>query len=200
MKNQEEVNPEKSWKELIEQVGDNHAPLGPTLSNGFCRDSYKLMWYAGWFKFAAKMVGKGGKTLVYDPLEGLGGWIVAKEAGDVLAVLEDKDSIDSVRSAWPDEKITFLQGILNAGDNEFSGMVCFDIDSQMNKAGWNDFFKQAGRCVIEGGVVVAGGMSEGLGGLLKEEASRKFENIFVFGKGQPHPCISPADAVVIVAC
>ncbi len=70
----------------------------------------------------------------------------------------------------------------------------------MDKAGWNDFFKQAGRCVIEGGVVVAGGMSEGLGGLLKEEASRKFENIFVFGKGQPHPCISPADAVVIVAC
>ncbi|CCO23456.1 hypothetical protein [Maridesulfovibrio hydrothermalis] len=197
-----EKNPEESWADMIREFGDDHAPSGPKLSNYFAGDTYILMWHVSWFKFAGKMIGSKGRTLVFDPLEGLGGWTVACETGDVVAVLPVEDSYEQVRAAWTDEKIVFEKSnkFLTSTESGFGGLVSFDLCGQRSKAEWKLLFEQASRLLIDGGVLIAGGMPDVQGFFLKEAAALHFKHVFLFGKGQPHPCISPADAVIIMAC
>jgi len=202
MSGNKNINPEASWAEMIHEFGDAHGPLTPKLSNAFNENPYSLMWHVSWFKFAGKMIGCKDRTLVFDPLEGLGGWTVACETGKVVAVLPSGDSYEAVRSAWPDEKIIFEKNseILMSVENEFGGIVSFDIDSTRSKEDWNVFFAAAVSVLVAGGVVVAGGVGSHLSTALKETAAANFKHVFMFGNGQHHPCISPVDAVIVVAC
>ncbi|MBI9109611.1 hypothetical protein [Maridesulfovibrio ferrireducens] len=202
MTDQKTNNPEESWKEMIEEFGNDHSPLGPKLSKAFTEDSYSLMWHVSWFKFAGKMIGDKGKTLVFDPLEGLGAWTVACETKDVIAALPIIDSYEKIRAAWPAENILFEKNTerLLSADKLFAGVVCFDIGEHKSRTEWESFFKDGSRIVVDGGIVIAGGRGDELAQVLKKAASANFKHVFMFGQGQPHPCISPADAVIVLAC
>lgn len=202
MPDQNSINPEAIWAEMIHDFGDEHGPLTPKLAQGFSENPYSLMWHVSWFKFAGKMIGRKERTLVFDPLEGLGGWTVACETGDVVAIISSCDSYEAVRSAWPDDKIIFEKNseILMSAEKEFNGVVSFDIGSTRSRAGWDVFFADAASALVVGGVVVAGGVGSTLSTILRETAAVNFKHVFMFGSGQHHPCISPADAVIVVAC
>ncbi|OEU66061.1 MAG: hypothetical protein BA863_16360 [Desulfovibrio sp. S3730MH75] len=202
MTSNDTVNPEESWKEMIEEFGDSHGSLGPKLSEFFHSDSYNLMWYVSWFKFAGKMIGDKGKALVFDPLEGLGSWTVACETNDVVGVLAADDSYEEICKAWPCEKLIFKknEAVPNMGEHEFGGVVYYDVGHKKTTSEWNSFFEDASHMLKDGGVVIAGGRSEDLSLILKEAASGYFKTVFMFGQGQPHPCISPFNAVIVMAC
>lgn len=197
-----EINPEKSWNEMIIEFGDEHSPLTPKLAQAFATNPYGLMEQVSWFKFAGKMIGKKERVLVYDHLEGMGGWTVACETGHVIATLNPLDPLDDIRAAWPDDKIIFdkkAPGLLSAA-NKFDGLVRFDAQGEMSDSRWKAFFKDGAATLKEGGVLVAGSKDETELTFLKRTAKKYFNHVFSFGKGQPHPLITPADATIILAC
>lgn len=143
MADQRTREPETYWKELIDDFGDDHGPLTPGLSDAFSNDSYSLMWAVSWFKFAGKMIGNG-HSLVFDPLEGLGGWTVACETGSVVSVLKQSDLYHEVRASWPDKRIVFKKSedpFLNS-ESLFDGIVCFDLQNNKNPEEWAVFLKK----------------------------------------------------------
>ncbi|WP_320173214.1 hypothetical protein [Maridesulfovibrio sp.] len=187
---------------MIDEFGDDHGPLTPKLAQAFTHDPYGLMEQCSWFKFAGKMIGKKEKVLVYDHLEGLGGWTVACETGPVVAVIDSSDPLDEIRAAWPDEKIIFEKHdeILRSADDEFDVIVRFDANGEMSEMEWKTFVADSVKMLRNGGVLIAGDKSDQEFIFLKSVAEKHFNHVFTFGKGQQHPLISPANATIILAC
>ncbi len=142
---------------MINEFGDDHGPLTPKLAQAFTHDPYVLMEQCSWFKFAGKMIGKKERVLVYDHLEGLGGWTVACETGPVVAVLDSSDPLNEIRAAWPDEKIIFEKHdeILRSADDEFDGIVRFNAGGEMTETHWETFIADCANILRDGGVLVA---------------------------------------------
>ncbi|WP_245543778.1 hypothetical protein [Maridesulfovibrio salexigens] len=187
---------------MINEFGNDHGPLTPKLAQAFTHDPFGLMEQCSWFKFAGKMVGKKERVLVYDHLEGMGGWTVACETGPVVAVLDSSDPLDEIRAAWPDEKIIFEKHdeILRSAANEFEGLIRFDAGGEMTEAQWERFIADSANMLRDGGVLIAGGKSEKEFTFIKKVAGKYFNHVFTFGKGQQHPLITPANATIILAC
>ncbi|WP_432738085.1 hypothetical protein [Maridesulfovibrio sp. FT414] len=193
-------NPEESWAELVKEFGNDHKPLSPGLSDAFLSAPYSLMWQVSWYKFAGKMIGNRGTVLVYDHLEGLGGWTVACEVQGVHAVLKEGDNSEMIAANWDFEKIRFLGFDDAVSSEKYAGIVCFDPDARKDGAQWESFFRDSASLIHPDGVVVAGGSNAGLDNILKEAAKKSFKHVFMFGRGQIHPCVSPAEVVILLAC
>ncbi|WP_320172154.1 hypothetical protein [Maridesulfovibrio sp.] len=193
-------NPEESWAELVKEFGNDHPPLTPGLSKAFKYDPFSLMWHVSWFKFAGKMIGGRGHVLVYDHLEGLGGWTVACETQSVLTMLGKDDFLERISAGWNSEKIKFLKSEQDVPKGNYGGAIRFDPGDEENRVNWGDFFRSAADLLDSDGVVVAGGIRVGLEDVLKNTAGKNFRHVFMFGRGQVHPCVSPAEAVIVLAC
>ncbi|HAS88413.1 MAG TPA: hypothetical protein DCS48_03795 [Desulfovibrio sp.] len=196
------VNPEKCWAEMIDEFGDDHSPLTPKLAQAFAAAPYGLMEQVSWFKFAGKMIGRRDLVMVYDHLEGLGGWTVACETGPTVAILNQLDPLDEIRKAWPDEKILFENHdeILRSTRNEFDGIVRFGAADSIIEAEWEYFIADSAAMLKEGGSFVVGIKNELKFIFIKKIAKEHFNHVFEFGKGQPHPVLTPANINIILAC
>ena len=195
-------NPEKSWAKMIDEFGDDHGPLTPKLAHTFSNDPYGLMEQVSWFKFSGKMISKKERVLVYDHLEGLGGWTVACETGPVLTILDDLHLLGEIRAAWPDDKIIFEKHdeILRSTTNEFDGIIRFDASGTISGAEWKSLITDSAAMLREGGSLVIGTKNEKGFTFLKSTIKEQFNHVFEFGKGQRHPVLSPANINIILAC
>ena len=187
---------------MIHEFGDDHGPLTPKLAQAFATDPYGLMEQVAWFKFAGKMLGRKDRVMVYDHLEGLGGWTVACETGPAVTILDQLDPLAQIRKAWPDDKIMFEKNdeILRSAKNEFDGIVRFDAADSIIEAEWESFISNSAVMLREGGSFVAGTKNEHKFISIKKIAKQHFSHVFEFGKGQQHPVLNPANINIILAC
>ncbi len=107
--------------------------LGAMHAYHMARTPRRLLYTLSYYKFAAKMIGKGAdgngaRVLDIGCGEGLGAWLIAAECGYAKGVDFDSDLIATARQNWPADRACFdCADVLTMQPQPFDAVVNFDV-------------------------------------------------------------------------
>ncbi|MGE0229966.1 MAG: class I SAM-dependent methyltransferase [Dehalococcoidia bacterium] len=188
------------WHEVRAMQQDvPNIEFGQHVAYWFHRSPRRTLHATSYYKFAAKMVGKGKRVLDIGCGEGLGTWLMAVECGQAKGVDFDADAIASAQRNWIDPRISFECGdaFELPGDQKWDAVVNFDVIEHIYPEHADQFLEKiAGLLAPEGVVVIgtpnitsrqyasavtnAGHVNMYSGERLEESLSRLFHHVFVF--------------------
>lgn len=129
--NEKETSRWEPVKDLM--AGAAPVTLGAMHAYHMARTPRRLLYSMSYYKFAAKMIGKGADNLGTRVLdigcgEGLGTWIVASECGFAKGVDFDRDLIATAQRNWPADRAVFECGdVLAMKSQPFDAVINFDV-------------------------------------------------------------------------
>lgn len=95
------------WTGVTEMMAGCDVMLGPAMTSWFDSDPGRVLCWTTYYKFAAKMIGRGRHVLEVDCDDGLGSWILAAECGRVTAVDPRPAAVELAMSNWSDSRVRF---------------------------------------------------------------------------------------------
>jgi len=103
--------------------------FGRYLSYWYNRSPRRMLHYLSYYKFASRLIGKEKRVLDVGCNEGVGTWLIAKECGYAQGVDFDTEAIQSAKSNFSGDEITFVdEDILShPGKEEWDAVVNFDV-------------------------------------------------------------------------
>jgi 2-polyprenyl-3-methyl-5-hydroxy-6-metoxy-1,4-benzoquinol methylase len=129
------MNESKScWTEVTEMMETTDISLGRRVADWFDRTPCRALYELTYYKFAAKMIGRGKKVLDVGCGEGLGTWVLANECGKAVGIDADEESIAVAKGNWTDQRVEFsCDDLLSTDPRPYAAVVCFDVLDRMKK-------------------------------------------------------------------
>lgn len=193
------MNHEKSeWTAVTDIMDKNEIILGRYLAYWFEKTPRRALYYATYYKFASKLIGKNRRVLDVGCSEGMGTWLLAAECGYAKGIDLDEAAINIAQQNWQAEKITFAcEDFLNIQAEPWDAVVSFDVIEHILPANCDSFFTGITGNLTHDGIVILGTPSlEGqqyasvvskAGHVnvysyerLEEEMYKYFDHVFVF--------------------
>ncbi len=110
-----------------------------------------------YYKFAAKLIGKGQRVLDVGCGEGLGTWLLARECGWARGIDFDQESIRVAQANWQTAGVSFVcEDVLRLQPEPFDAVVSFDFVEHLEPERVSAFLRLVGRCLPPEGVLVVG--------------------------------------------
>lgn len=152
------MNQEKSqWMPVTELMNRESITFGRYLSYWFDKTPRRALYYASYYKFAAKMIGKDRSVLDVGCSEGLGTWILAAECGRAMGVDIDSEAIAVAKENWRDGRISFsCSDFLTLPPTERDAVVSFDVVEHILPDHADSFFSGIATNLRHNGVAVIG--------------------------------------------
>jgi 2-polyprenyl-3-methyl-5-hydroxy-6-metoxy-1,4-benzoquinol methylase len=210
------------WDEVTEIMEDpRRVTLGRQTGCWFERTPQLALFYTAYYKFAAKMIGRGKRVLDVGCGEGLGTWLLATECGFSRGIGPDEDAIAVAKGNWPEQKVEFLcTEFRSSPPGQWDAVVSFDATGHFLLANAGPFLKTTADNLTPYGVAVVGAPNppgqgnasevskagHGNGSAaeqLEEEMRRFFGHVFMFSANEEvvHAGVSPvAHYVIALAC
>jgi 2-polyprenyl-3-methyl-5-hydroxy-6-metoxy-1,4-benzoquinol methylase len=174
--------------------------LGQHVAYWLRRTPRRALHSTSYYKFAAKMLGRGRRVLDIGCGEGLGTWLLAAECGGAVGVDFDQDAVAVAKKNWPDPRIRFdcADALSLAGKERFDGVVHFDVIEHIAPEHADDFLVKTADLLGPEGIYVvgtpnitsrqyasavtnAGHINLYSGERLEESLRRVFRFVFMFG-------------------
>lgn len=131
--------------------------LGRYLAYWFDRSPRRALHYMSYYKFAAKLIGKGRSVLDVGCSEGMGTWLLAKECGWAKGVDFDAEAVSVARGNWTDPSIEFeCADILKVRPGRFGGVTSFDVIEHILPRNAGAFLRRLAANLGPDGVAVVG--------------------------------------------
>lgn len=209
------------WDEVTEMMGDKRITLGRYLAYWFEHTPRRALYYTSYYKFAAKMIGRGKRVLDVGCSEGLGTWLLAKECGFARGIDPDEEAITVAKSNWPENLVEFHSAdFLEAPPGQWDGVTSFDVIEHILPKNADRFLERTAANLTPHGVAVVG--TPNLNGQvyasevskaghvnvysaerLEAEMRRIFAHVFMFGANDEvvHTGFAPmAHYLIAVGC
>jgi 2-polyprenyl-3-methyl-5-hydroxy-6-metoxy-1,4-benzoquinol methylase len=149
--------PHAVWDEVTEMMGDKRIALGRYLAYWFERTPRRALYYTSYYKFAAKMIGKGKRVLDVGCSEGLGTWLLAAECGFARGIDPDEAAVAVAKANWPPERAEFVSAdFLEAPPGQYDGVVSFDVIEHILPGNAGRFLERTAANLGPHGVAVVG--------------------------------------------
>jgi SAM-dependent methyltransferase len=213
--------PHACWDEVTEMMGDKGIALGRYLTYWFEHTPRRALYYASYYKFAAKMIGRDKRVLDVGCSEGLGTWLLAAECGFARGIDPDEEAIAIGRSNWPEQQVEFVAAdFLEAPPGQWDAVVSFDVIEHILPENARHFVKRVAANLTPHGIAVvgtpnltgqiyasevskAGHVNVYSAERLEAEMRRAFAHVFMFGANDEvvHTGYAPmAHYLIALAC
>lgn len=149
----------KSNWECVSRTIQNQKPihLGRYASYWFHRTPRRMLNALSYYKFAAKMIGKGKRVLDVGCNEGIGTYLIAKECGLAHGVDFDAEAIGCAKKNYGAENLTFAEGdFLNESPDQWDAVVNFDVIEHIMPENASRFFQQICHHLTPEGMAIIG--------------------------------------------
>ncbi len=157
-------NEAKSSWDCVYQKIEEQPPisLGKYISYWHHHSPRRLMRSMSYYKFAAKMIGRGKRVLDIGCNEGLGSFLLAKECGYVYGLDFDEEAIARAKQNFSGQEIEFACGdFLKTPLNElFDGVTNFDVIEHIFPEHAHAFIKNIAGALKREGTAIFGTPSE----------------------------------------
>jgi 2-polyprenyl-3-methyl-5-hydroxy-6-metoxy-1,4-benzoquinol methylase len=129
MNNEDAVSREaQQWDEVKNMIGNERLELGAYFSFIARKTPRRLLHLLSYYKFAARMIGAGGRTLDVGCSEGLGTIILAEQARECIGVDLDRAAIDHANATIATDKLSFqCVDALEVTLGRFDAVTSFDV-------------------------------------------------------------------------
>jgi 2-polyprenyl-3-methyl-5-hydroxy-6-metoxy-1,4-benzoquinol methylase len=196
---EEKVGEGDRWHDVRAMMNVENVEFGQHVAYWFHKSPRRTLHSMSYYKFAAKMIGKGKRVLDIGCGEGLGTWLLAVECGEAQGVDFDADAVASAARNWTDPRISFECGdaFELAGQGAWDAVVNFDVIEHIYPEHADAFLGKITELLAPGGVAVigtpnitsrqyasevtnAGHVNMYSGERLEESLKEHFEHVFVF--------------------
>lgn len=179
-------------------VAARRVALGRYVGYWFDRTPRRALYCASYYKFAARLIGRGSRVLDVGCSEGLGTWLLANECGSARGIDPDEAAVAVARDNWRDPRIEFVcDDFLAAAPAEYDAVVNFDVIEHIFPEHAEDFLARIAANLVENGMAVvgtpslqgqayasdvskAGHVNVYSGQRLEEAMRRHFRHVFMF--------------------
>lgn len=150
----------KSNWECVSSRIKNQKPiqLGKYASYWFYNTPRRMLHSLSYYKFAAKLIGKGKRVLDIGCNEGLGTYVIAKECGFARGVDFDIEAINVAKANFPEPNIEFLSGdfLTSKPEQKWDAIISFDVIEHIYPENAQKFWQQISAHLSPEGIVVIG--------------------------------------------
>lgn len=211
------------WEPVKELMGKHEIVLGRHLSYQALNSPRRILYMMSYYKFAAKMIGKGKRVLDIGCGEGLGTWLLAKECGPAVGIDLDDEAVAIGKQNWPPTAVTFeTADFLNSdyAPGSFDAIVSFDVIEHIAADNARLFMQKAKDALAPDGMLIlgtpnitsdvyaspitkAGHVNLYSGDRLADELAAQFSHVMIFGANDEvvHTGFLPmAHYLIAVAC
>jgi 2-polyprenyl-3-methyl-5-hydroxy-6-metoxy-1,4-benzoquinol methylase len=192
---------DRQWNDVVELMqGASPVRFGRYLGYQLARSPRRLLHAHSYYKFAAKMIGRGRRCLDVGCSEGLGTWLLAKECGEAVGIDLDEEAIAVANANWAEEEgVAFVHAPLQtwASPEHFGAVTCFDVIEHVPPDDADAFLALLASRLDDAGTLIvgtpnitsrpyasevtnAGHINMYDGDRLREALSRHFRHVFVF--------------------
>ena len=151
------------WDEVADLAKDVQ-PIqhGRYVSYWYHRSPRRMLHSLSYYKFAAKMIGKGKRVFDFGCNEGLGTYVLAKECGYAKGIDLDAEAIACAKRNYAGPEIDFsVEDILQSSQTEsYDAIVNFDVIEHIDPEKVPFFWKAMQKKIKPTGIVVIGTPSE----------------------------------------
>ena len=180
-------------------AGCDPVRLGPMHSYHQARSPRRMLYTMSYYKLAAKLISQEARVLDVGCGEGLGTWMLAVECGFAKGVDFDADSIAIARANWPPQRAEFeCADVLELEPEAYDAVVSFDVIEHILPARADAFLRGLTANLGPYGIAIigtpnvtsekyasavtnAGHVNLYSGERLRQEMSRYFTQVFMFG-------------------
>ncbi|MBU4502594.1 MAG: class I SAM-dependent methyltransferase [Nanoarchaeota archaeon] len=122
------------WKKYGSKQKSSSVGLGPHTSFQFKNSPRRILFSLSRYKFAQKMIGKNKNVLELGCSDGLGTYILAETAYNVLGIDFDNEAINWANNNLTNEKLSFkFDNFLGKKYGESDAVVAFDVIEHISK-------------------------------------------------------------------
>lgn len=147
----------KIWKKYGSKQKSSSVGLGPHTSFQFKNSPRRILFSLSRYKFAQKIIGKNKTVLELGCSDGLGGYILAEDASNVLGVDFDNESINWANDNLTNENLSFkVDNFLGKRYGESDAVVAFDVIEHISKKNENIFLATICKNLNEHGAAIVG--------------------------------------------
>ena len=131
--------------------------LGRHLAYWFEKTPRRALYYASYYKFAARLIGNNRRVLDVGSGEGLGTWILAAECGYANGVDLDEEAILIAQQNWKDDRINFVcADFLDLQPEQWNAVVSFDVVEHILPDNAVSFFSRIADNLAHDGIAIIG--------------------------------------------
>ncbi len=185
----------------VASVTPDDAPLvalGRYVGYWFDRTPRRALYCTSYYKFAARLIGRGRRVLDVGCSEGLGTWLLARECGSARGIDPDKAAIAVARENWREPQVEFdCADFLTSPPDAYDAVVNFDVIEHILPEHADNFLARIADNLVEDGMAIvgtpsltgqayasevskAGHVNVYSGERLEDEMRRHFRHVFMF--------------------
>jgi cyclopropane fatty-acyl-phospholipid synthase-like methyltransferase len=136
--------------------------LSGRYSSWFKKGWRRALCFSAYYKFAAKMIGRGKRVLDIGCGEGVGTWILAKECGFAKGVDPDGEALAVAKKNWKSPYVDFEQEYAHGlKQREWDAIVCFGCAELFQAVPQRTFFGYVEKNLAYNGIAILGASGSG---------------------------------------
>jgi 2-polyprenyl-3-methyl-5-hydroxy-6-metoxy-1,4-benzoquinol methylase len=147
-----------SVSDLMKQNTQKQYELGRYTSYLFYKTPRRWLHSLSYYKFAAKMIGKGKKVLDFGCSEGLGTYLLSQECGFAKGIDFDEEAIATAQNNFQGKNIEFVQEdfLQTSSKDSWDAITSFDVIEHIMPDRANLFFERIQEKVSPHGITIIG--------------------------------------------